>query len=144
LAFVRSNSKGGHTLIDIIRSGCFLIQDGTPLPNSVQLKSVPYSNGWATIKNVRSTFERELKEAGWTFFFMAGEIKAIAFGFDRTKMIRAALKRLITNVRRQKCNCLEVDNVATRSFLGLPYVSVSAHSRHIQESSNWWTAEKTH
>ena len=33
----------------------------------------------------------------------------------------------------QKCNCLEIDEVATRSFLGMPGVSVSAHTRHIQK-----------
>lgn len=47
-------------------------------------------------------------------------------------MIPAALKRLITAVGLQKCNCLEVNDIAPRSFLGMPYVSLSAHSRHIQ------------
>jgi hypothetical protein len=48
-------------------------------------------------------------------------------------MIHAALKRLIANVKLQKCNCLEIDDVATHSLLGMPYVSVSAHPRHIQK-----------
>ena len=80
-------------------------------------------------------FEKELATVGWTFFYMAGEIRTIALGFDKQKMIDAALRRLIANVRLQKCNCLEIDKVAAHSFLGLPYVSVSAHSRHIQKGS---------
>ena len=48
-------------------------------------------------------------------------------------MVRTALNRLIARVKLQKCNCLEIDEVAAKSFLGMPYVSVSGHSRHIQK-----------
>ena len=78
-------------------------------------------------------FENELATTGWTFFYMAGGVRATAFGFDRQKTVYTALKRLIASVRLQKCNCLEIDEVAMHAFLGLPYVSVSAHSRHIQK-----------
>jgi hypothetical protein len=71
--------------------------------------------------------EEELSTAGWTFFYMANAIRATA------RTIPAALKRLMTKVRRQGCNCFEIDEVATHSFLGMPYVSVSAHPRHIQK-----------
>jgi len=77
--------------------------------------------------------EKELASAGWTFFYMAGKITTTAFGFDRQKTVHTALKRLIASVRLQKCNCLEIDAVASRSFFGIPYVRVSAHSRHIQK-----------
>ena len=58
---------------------------------------------------------------------MASAIRRRAFGFDRAKRIQAALKRVMSNVR-------EIDGVATHSFLGIPYVSVSAHPRHIQKN----------
>jgi len=48
-------------------------------------------------------------------------------------MVDSALKRIIEQVREQRCNCLEIDEVETRSFLGLPYVNVSAHARRIQK-----------
>ena len=64
---------------------------------------------------------------------MAGKVKATAFGFDRQKAMDKALARLIAGAMRQKCNCLEIDEVATRTFLGVPGVSVSAHTRHIQK-----------
>jgi len=63
---------------------------------------------------------------------MAGTIQTMGFGFARRTMIQAALKRLIAAVKLQKCNCLEIDAIATRSFLGLPYICLSAHSRHIR------------
>src|SRR5689334_9849702 len=119
----------------MITAGTLLIQKGTPIPQFFQIGIDRYPNAWmpvTTNSNVHE-FEKELATAGWTFFYMAGEIRTIAFGFDKPKMIDVALRRLMANVTLQKCNCLEIDKVATHSFLGLPYVSVSAHARHIQE-----------
>ena len=64
---------------------------------------------------------------------MAGEIKATVFGFDREKALRAAFKRLIADVKSQHCNGIEITRVIDRSFCRVPYVSVSAHARHLQK-----------
>jgi len=37
-------------------------------------------------------------------------------------------------VKRQNFNCLEVTGIVAKRFLGVPYATVSAHSRHIQQS----------
>ena len=103
------------------------------MPKSLMLQSESNSNGWAAVKDARSTFEKTIQEAGWTFFFMAGEIKATVFGFDRQKALRAALKRLITDVKSLHCNSIEITGVVDKSFLRMPYVSVSAHARHLQK-----------
>ena len=107
------------------------------MPEFFSIGTESYPNAWMPVTTNPNfhEFDQELATAGWTFFYMAGEIRTIAFGFDRQRMVDAALKRLIANTRQQKCNCLEIDEVATRSFLGLPYLSVSAHSRHIQKGS---------
>ena len=119
----------------MITPGVVLIEQGTLLPEAIRLETESQASGWASVANNLDVYqlEKELSAAGWTFFYSAGGIRTTAFGFDRAKVIQTALKRLITNVRLQRCNCLEIDAVATRSFLGLPYVSVSAHSRHIQK-----------
>ncbi len=64
---------------------------------------------------------------------MAGELTATNFGWNRQKILRAALKRLISSVKAQGCNCIEITKVASQSFLQVPYVRVSAHARHIQK-----------
>jgi hypothetical protein len=64
---------------------------------------------------------------------MAGKVKATAFGFDRQRAMDKALTRLIAGAMLQNCNGLEIDEVATRTFIGVPGVSVSAHTRHIQK-----------
>jgi hypothetical protein len=78
--------------------------------------------------------DRKLCEAGWTFFYMAGEVNAIVFGSDSEKTTRRAVKKVIANMKSDRINCLEISQVAAKRFLGLPYVTVSAHPRHIQES----------
>ena len=64
---------------------------------------------------------------------MAGSIRTVAFGFQPQKMVNAALRRGITSAGLQRSNCLVFDDVAIHSFLGMRYVSVSAHARHILE-----------
>jgi hypothetical protein len=120
-------------MTDAIMAGSILVEEGTHLPNSLLLQRESSSNGWAAVKDVRSAFEKGILEAGWTFFFMAGEIKTTVFGFDRQKTLHAALKRLTTKVRSQHCNSIEITRVARKSFLKVPYVTVSAHTRHLQE-----------
>ena len=121
-------------MADTITAGSILVEEGTHLPGSLLLPKESNSNGWTTVKDSRSIFEKTIREAGWTFFFMAGEIKTSVFGFDRPKALRSALKRLLTNVRSQHCNSIEITQVIGKSFWGLPYVSVTAHPRHLQES----------
>ena len=121
-------------MTDSIKEGTILIEAGTRMPATLQLELEPGSGGWATVENLnRYDLEKKLKDAGWNFFYMAGRIQATAFGFDRQKTLRVALQRVITNVKSQRCNSLEVTKVTAKSFLTVPYVTVSAHSRHIQE-----------
>jgi hypothetical protein len=119
---------------DAIEAETVLFEEGIPMPESLWLESEPGSSGWTSFKNLdRYELARKINNAGWTFFYMADEIKATVFGFDRRKMARTALKRIITKVRSQKCNSLEITQVTSGSFLKVPYVTVSAHARHIQE-----------
>lgn len=119
----------------MITPGTILMDKDTLRPPCLQLEDDTYPNAWMSVKHnlTPQELEKELSTTGWTLFYLASPIMTNAFGFDRARMIHAALKRLITQAKLQKCNCLEIDDVATRSFLGIPYVSVSAHPRHIQK-----------
>jgi hypothetical protein len=129
-----------------IGAGSILVEKSTLLPESVGLESDLTQSGWTRITDNpdRHQLEKKLTAAGWTFFLMAGAIRTMAFGFARPRMIQAALKRLIAIVRLQKCNCLEIDAIATRSFLGMPYVRISGHSRHIQNGLVFGNHTGTH
>jgi hypothetical protein len=116
-----------------VATGSIFIDEEARLPNFLQLQSEPHSSGWAVVKNARSAFEKEFPDAGWTFFFMAGEIKTTVFGFGRAKALNTALNRLIASVKAQHCNSVEITQVTDSSFLKMPYVSVRAHPRHLQQ-----------
>ena len=120
----------------MITTGTLLIENGTPIPQFFQIGTERYPNTWMPVTTNRNVheFEKELATAGWTFFYMAGEIRTIAFGFNKQKMIDEALRRLMTNVKLQKCNCLEIDKVATHSFPGITHAAYPL-ARHIQEGS---------
>jgi len=111
------------------------VEKNTVLPEAIRLESDFTGNAWARIAdhaNVR-LLEKAIAAAGWTFFYMAGTIRASAFGFDRQKMVHAALVRLFRTLKGQGCNCLEIDDVESHSFAGMPYLSVLAHGRRIEE-----------
>jgi hypothetical protein len=120
----------------MMEDGTILIEKHAACPQCFHLKD-SFLSDWMEVTHNLSPheFEKQLSAAGWTFFYMVGVVRTTAFGFNRAKMIHAALKRLVTNVRQRRCNCLEIDDVATHSLLGLPYVNVSAHPRHIQKGA---------
>ena len=118
-----------------IEIGTILIKEGTHLPESLHLQSDPCVKGWRVVKNLsNSAIDLKLAELGWTFFFMAGEVNAIALGSDSEKTIRRTVAKVIANMKSSQYNCLEISRVAAKNFLGLPYVTVAGHPRHIQES----------
>ena len=119
----------------MITPGAILIRTGTPLPEPLRLGTDTQATGWASVVNALDSHELEhsLSTDGWTFFYMAGAIRTTSFGFDRAKIIHAALGRLLATVKLKGCNCLEVDDITSHSFLGVPYVSVSGHSRNVQK-----------
>ena len=120
----------------MITSGTILLAKDAPRPPCIQVEDHLFPDAWVSVAHnpAPHELERNLTAAGWAFFYMAGAVTATAFGFDQPSMIRAALHRVITSVSRQRCNCLEIDAVSTHSFLGIGYVSLSAHPRHIQRS----------
>src|ERR1041385_5664659 len=60
--------------------------------------------------------------------------KSEEFGFLGAARIQRALTRILARVKQQHFNSIEVTGIVARRFLGVPYVTVSAHSRHMQQS----------
>jgi hypothetical protein len=122
-------------MTDTIKTGTILIAAGTILPESLSFESAPYAYGWRLVKKLDSNgFHQIIGQAGWNFFYIAGATETNAFGSDAKKTTRKAIKRIIAKLRARNFNCLEITQVTSKRFLGLPYMSVSAHSRHIQKS----------
>jgi hypothetical protein len=121
-------------MADTIIPGTILITEGARLPESLLLKSEPYGYGWRLVKNLDSKgLDQIIGQAGWNFFYIASVVETNAFGSDEKKTTRKAIKKIITNLKSKNFNCMEITRVIAKRSFGLLYVSVSAHSRHIQE-----------
>ena len=115
-------------------SGTTLIRENTLLPAGLTIESEVFLPGWRVVKNLDgSALARNVESANWNFFYLAGESRAIVFGRDRSGTLRKAVKRILAKQEKQ-FNSLEITKVVSKRFLGIPFMSVTAHSRHIQQS----------
>jgi hypothetical protein len=115
-------------------SGTILIREDTLLPAGLVVDSEVFLSGWRIVKNLdRSALTRKIERANWNFFYLAGEIRATVLGRDRPGTLRRAVKRVLAKQEGRKFNSLEITKVVSKRFLGIPFMSVTAHSRHIQQ-----------
>ena len=118
-----------------IKAGTIMMKAGTIIPQSLRVETELYSQGWEIINNSDAdAVDRDIRRADWNFFFLAASIQATALGYWGEKTVRRAMERVLAKAEPSKFNCLEITGISAKQFLGLPYVHVSAHSRHIQKS----------
>jgi hypothetical protein len=120
-----------------VKVGTILLKGWLGMPQLPGLETEPCFGEWSVVK-VADAFalDSKIHAAGWNFFFMATEVKAMFLGLVAPKKMQSALKRILAKVKPQDFNGLEVTEIVARRFLGVPYVIVSAHSRHMQQSCN--------
>jgi hypothetical protein len=116
------------------RERTILIREDTPLPANLPIESEAFLPGWGAVRNLDGyELGRKIEEAGWNFFYLAGEIRAMALGVEGPGTLRRAVKRILAKQEGQRFNSLEVTEIISKRFLGIPFMSVTAHSRHIQQ-----------
>jgi hypothetical protein len=121
-------------MLDTIKTGTILIQEGTLLPTGVPVESDVFLPGWRAVRNLDGYgLGRKIDEADWNFFYLAGEIRATVLGREGVETLRRAVKQILAKRTGQKFNSLEIAKVVSKRFLGVPYLNVSAHFRHIQQ-----------
>jgi predicted amino acid-binding ACT domain protein len=119
---------------DTNKSGTIFIREDTPLPENVSIESEAFLPGWRVVRNLdRSTLARNIESTKWFFFYLAGAMRATVLGRDRPGTLRRAVKRVLAKQEGRKFNSLEITKVVLKRFLGIPFMSVTAHSRHIQQ-----------
>src|SRR5216684_5142022 len=119
-----------------IQVGTILIEDRPLVTRILDVESESYSGNWNVVKAIDGfALDRKIHAAGWNFFFMAEEVKATVFGSLAAKSIQKALKRICLKVRRQGIESFPVTKMVENRFLGVPYITVYAHPRHIQQAS---------
>ena len=120
---------------ETVQVGTILMKEWPGMPPLPGFETEPCSGEWSLVKVLNGfALDRKIHAAGWNFFFIAPEIKTMFLGSLAPEKVRRALIRILAKVAFQHFNGLEVTEIVARRFLGVPYVTISAHSRHIQES----------
>jgi hypothetical protein len=118
-----------------VNVGTILIEERPLIRQFLGLDTDPWSGKWSVVCGLDGfALDRKIHTAGWNFFFMAAEVKVMFFGALGTTRIQNAVQRILAKVKPQSFNCLEITGIVAKRFLGVPYATVSAHSRHIQPS----------
>ena len=118
-----------------LQSGTMLVQHSALL-DSLGVNGERYSDQWCSFGTKDSAeLDGKLRAAGWNFFFMADELRTLVPAWGGQKAVRTGVKRLLARTSAQQFNCLQVSTILRERFLGIPFVSVVAHARHVQKGS---------
>lgn len=124
-----------------VQCGTMMVREGLLLPEHMEVGTDTYSAGWRSFAEADgSSVDRKLRQLGWGCFFIAGELRAVSFGLSQARMTDAAVHRLLAKVQSLNLNCVEFTEVGRSSFLGIPYVAVAGHARHIQHGDQLQSA----
>jgi hypothetical protein len=123
-------------MFDTKKNTVVLIRDGTTLPANLSIASNAFSPGWRIVTSPdRSALTRGIEAERWNFFYRAEETRATALGAESLHTLRRAVKGILAKQEQESFNCLEVTAITSKRFLGIPFLRIVAHIRHIQESS---------
>jgi hypothetical protein len=121
-------------MLQKIRVGSILIKENLSFPVGVTVDSEAYSPGWRLVRNLDGYgLARIIVKAQWNFFYLAGDMRAIAFGSESQGTLHRALGRIVTKPEGQHYNALEITSVVARRFFGVSFMRVAANFRHIRE-----------
>ena len=116
------------------RGGTLFIREHTILPGGLIIETETFLPGWRIVRDCDGyRLGRKIEQAKWNFFFLAGDVKAIVFGRQGPSSSRRAIRRILAKSESRKFNSLEIREIRTRWFLGIPFVTVTANFRHIQQ-----------
>ncbi len=128
-----------------VQVGTILIDEIPQLSQVIQLGTESFSGSWRIVKPCDTfALDRNIHAVGWNFFFMAEEAKIIFLGSPEPKKIARALKQILGKMVKRHFNAIEVTGVVTKRFLRVPYTTLTAHSRHIQQGYSFNNSEGRH
>jgi hypothetical protein len=64
--------------------------------------------------------DRIIREAGWAFLCVAGQLGATVFGIDEQKALSRAVEQILANPGSAEFNCLEIMRVASETSKRFP------------------------
>ena len=117
-----------------IASPTIFVKENTLLPVGLGLQSEAFLPGWRSVTNLDGRqLGRKIEHAKWNYFYLANPIKTMVLGREGLPSLRRAVKRVLAKQQNQSFNSLEITRIISKRILGVPYLTISAHFRHIQE-----------
>lgn len=117
-----------------LQVGSKLVEVGTPLPQVLEENSTKFLHHWRVMMSTsRETFFNQVAASGWHLLFVADRLNTVSVGVNRDDALQRGVRRLAARVRSESYNCLEVTDIKTRHFLGIPYLYIAADMLHIQQ-----------
>ena len=115
-------------------NGILIIAEGLSLPASCNVKSQPFSQGWRAVTNLEGRgLDRRFSAIGWTVFQKAAPATVSVLGLGQGRTLRKAFRKIIRRNGSVNFNCVEITKASEKSFMGITYVRMSAHTRNIQQ-----------
>ena len=115
-------------------AGSLFIRENTLLPGGLIIETETFLPGWRAVRNCDGyRLGRKIEEAKWNFFYIAGEVKVRILGREGPVTLRRAVRSVLTKPEARNFNSLEITGTRSRWFLGIPFVTVTANFRHIQQ-----------
>ena len=100
------------------------------------MTSEPFAKSWSLLApGSEAKLAEEAAAKGWHLFFIATQLKGVALGGAGSARVHGALRRILRRAKREDFNCVEVTQMKAKHFWGIPYMSIVAHSRHLQMGS---------
>lgn len=119
---------------DRAEDGIIFIRDGTILPPILFVTTDAFIPNWRIVtSHNRSTLTRSIEGCDWYFFYLAGDIQATVLGGNTRRVLRKALKAILTKHGNDQLNSIEITSIVSRRVLGIPFTTFTAHSRQIQQ-----------
>jgi hypothetical protein len=121
---------------EIIQAGTIFLREGIVLPDTLKFDSESYSPEWRSVSGLDGfALDRQIHDAGWHFFYLAGGSGVTVFGGEGQKTVRNAITRILASLKSEKNNSFEITRVTFKTFMRVPYARVTFHMRNIQEST---------
>jgi hypothetical protein len=123
-------------MLSPLKIGTVLVQADTFIPDSVWVQRETFCSGWQVITNLQGDdLDRQIRQDGWNFIFVGSALRGTSWGSWSGTAVRCAAIRVLKKTRATKLNGFEITDIIARRFLGVPYVVVTGHSRHVQKST---------
>jgi hypothetical protein len=115
-------------------AGKLFIREDAILPGGLIIETETFLPGWRAVRDCNGyRLGRRIEEVNWNFFFLAGEVTATLLGRVGPSTLQRAVASIVAKPAARKFNSLEVSTTRSRWFLGIPFVTVTGHFRHIQQ-----------